>query len=1087
MGASTPRASYVPAPALLVSRASSTTSRAPGAPRSAALNVNISTSTVLANGTVVPGNVVLPNEGSPAALAYDSTTTDLWTCGNSPSVLEEIGGSPQRVVDSIALSSGSVDLAMLPSSQEVVVTGGYTGNLSVVSATTGSLLQVVHVGSNIAGIVYDAANGELYIADQGAGQVLEVSATTLAVTSTFTVGSTPEALALDPSNAQLYIADQGSASISILNTTTGALQGTVAVGSGPDAVAFDAPANRVAVANGQSNNLTILNPSTDLSVGQVAVGTTPDGIAADPTTGDLYVANAISRDVSVVDPLTLAALGALPVGKTPGGVLADPSNGMVYVANEGSGNLTEISLASRTIAGELVTGSNAINDVYDTTDRTLFVTDQLGNRVWELNATTLRVIGSVGVGTYPQGLAWDRGTDRIFVADQFGTPWDSQGGVTVLNGATGTVIATLPAGNQPEAAIDDPVTGEVYVTNTVSNNVTVFNAATLQTVATIAVGAFPFGGTYDPVTGQIWVLDAGAASVTVVDGTTHAVIAFSVPVQSAPNGAVFDPIDQNIYVGNSGSDLVSVINGSSFVPITNIVAGNSVSSVAVDPQNGYVEATAQGAGLVAVIDPKTLSTVAQYPDPGSPDWLTFDPVTGYFLMADQAAGRVGASGLLVATSFSAAPNPVSAGQSVTLSVGVPDGPGAVSYAYTGLPAGCASLDLPVLTCTPSSTSSGTYNVVVDFWDNFGKSGSTSLVLTVNGPLTVHASASPAHVTQFGWTSITLTATGGTPPLRSMGLLGLPSSAFACPSFPTGGNVSISCQALQVGNYSATLYAADSGGANQSTTLSLQVARPIGVPRPSAVPDYFELGGSTLISVAPYGGTPPYSFVYPRLPPGCATQNSPTLTCHPLSAGSYTIEVSVSDQGGGETNATLGLFVYPALELAGVTPTPTTWTVGSQGTLTVTAAGGPGPITYDYLQLPPGCASVNASTLTCAPSSSGSYPVEVQVSDPVGNVRIAWTNVTVLAGSSGVGATELLLVGGAAIVVAVLLSVLLLVRRRRRRRAEGAPSMEPQGPPAPTYQGASYPPSAPPTPPYPAGGGGGYPPPPGPPPPPGGWR
>jgi hypothetical protein len=77
----------------------------------------------------------------------------------------------------------------------------------------------------------------------------------------------------------------------------------------------------------------------------------------------------------------------------------------------------------------------------------------------------------------------------------------------------------------------------------------------------------------------------------------------------------------------------------------------------------------------------------------------------------------------------AKPGSVSVGHSVTFSANVTGGSGNFSYNWSGLPAGCASVDARNVTCTPSGT--GTTQVVVTVTDSNGfKVASAALPYTV---------------------------------------------------------------------------------------------------------------------------------------------------------------------------------------------------------------------------------------------------------------------------------------------------------------------------------------------------------------------
>lgn len=96
----------------------------------------------------------------------------------------------------------------------------------------------------------------------------------------------------------------------------------------------------------------------------------------------------------------------------------------------------------------------------------------------------------------------------------------------------------------------------------------------------------------------------------------------------------------------------------------------------------------------------------------------------------------------------------------------------------------------------------------------------------------------------------------------------------------------------------------------------------------------------------------------------------TVTQAANTAASNTVTVVVTSSPSSVGNVTVTAFT--------VLPSP--GTVGTSMVFSVTASGGVSPYTYAYAVLPPGCASVNSSTLTCTPTASGTWNTTVTVTD-----------------------------------------------------------------------------------------------------------
>ena len=158
----------------------------------------------------------------------------------------------------------------------------------------------------------------------------------------------------------------------------------------------------------------------------------------------------------------------------------------------------------------------------------------------------------------------------------------------------GSVVGTLPVGNQPYGVGYDSGNGYVYVANYNSNNVSVINGTTV--VASVAVGTLPVGVAYDSGNGYVYVANYNSNTVSVISGT---IVVTTIPVGSLPIGVAYDDGNGYVYVANSGSNDLSVINGATVV--ATVLVGNAPSGVAYDSGNGYIYVANNGANTVSVI------------------------------------------------------------------------------------------------------------------------------------------------------------------------------------------------------------------------------------------------------------------------------------------------------------------------------------------------------------------------------------------------------------------------------------------------------------------------------------------------------
>ena len=191
-------------------------------------------------------------------------------------------------------------------------------------------------------------------------------------------------------------------------------------------------------------------------------------------------------------------------------------------------------------------------------------------------------------------------TNKIYVANDCGNDPacgnQSPGTVTVIDGLTNTVDATVTVGVHPQFLVINPVTNKIYVSSRRGNAVYVINGATNAVTATIPVGSHPTVEDIDLVTNKIYVVNNGngiGTTMSVIDGSTDTVTA-TVTVGNYPISVAVNPVTNKIYVANfCGNDpncqsdagaqgTVSVIDGATNAVTATVTVGVGPGIVSVD-------------------------------------------------------------------------------------------------------------------------------------------------------------------------------------------------------------------------------------------------------------------------------------------------------------------------------------------------------------------------------------------------------------------------------------------------------------------------------------------------------------------------
>lgn len=139
--------------------------------------------------------------------------------------------------------------------------------------------------------------------------------------------------------------------------------------------------------------------------------------------------------------------------------------------------------------------------------------------------------------------------NRIYVANF------NSNDVSVINGDTNTVIATIPVGTNPAGIDVNPLTSRIYVANRSSNTISVINSITNAVIASVPVGSEPSDIGVDIATNAIYTANFNSLDttedITVIDGLTNTVIdAITIPGLNFLTGVGVNSLTNRIYAPN---------------------------------------------------------------------------------------------------------------------------------------------------------------------------------------------------------------------------------------------------------------------------------------------------------------------------------------------------------------------------------------------------------------------------------------------------------------------------------------------------------------------------------------------------------
>ncbi len=730
---------------------------------------------------------------------------------------------------------------------------------------------------------------------------------------------------------------------------------TIPVGPFPDALALNVSAGTLYVANDDNNSVAIVDVSTDSVTGWIPGLSDPEGLALDPTSQLLFVPDFTpccpTATVTVVNTSTDLIQTTTPIGVVnPSAAVYDPLSGQVFVSDTNGGGVTVLSGATGALVTTIVTGGagNPLGLAFDPANGDVYVATDGGGNVTVINGSSDARLTSFPVaGLDPTDVAVDAASGRLYVSDTTGC-FNCSGDVSVLNATDGSVLATVPVGLDPRAIVVDPALGRAFVTT-----------------------GSPLAGGNGSV---------GVGSLEVVSMASDSVVG-AIPVGHNPDAVTLDTSNADLYVANGGSNTVSVIpaNLSSYLVTVNetgLPSGTPWYVQLADGETYYASA----------------SSLAFYETNGSFPITAATPTRAY-----------------VAENFGPL---VVNGTATTLNVTFLPNPDVLTFAEQGLPHGeywavslTGSIAGKNTTVSGNSTSSTITFLLTNGTFNF----------SVEGPLRFAVSPASGSVTLAG-APATVSVTFGRQYPVTFVEVGLPSGTNWSVSLSGQTNASTSGQ---VGFWEANGSYAFAGtstlaayvavpaagslsvdGLAASATLTFYaISAPVANPASSV-----DVGQALTFSTTAQGGRAPLTYTWAESSSdlGCTLANATEVRCLPTVAGSYTVAVNVTDNGGvvSPTATSAAYTVYPLPATSTPAPARPATDVGQALGFTATLEqAGAGGDSYAWSVVPAtglGCAASTSLSLSCTSTAAGSYVVSLSVTDANGGSSSTSVSVTVYA-------------------------------------------------------------------------------------------
>jgi PQQ-dependent catabolism-associated beta-propeller protein len=161
----------------------------------------------------------------------------------------------------------------------------------------------------------------------------------------------------------------------------------------------------------------------------------------------------------------------------------------------------------------------------------IFVTNEGSNDLTVINGKTLEVEATVPVGKRPRGIGLAPDGKELYVAVS------EENAIAVLDPASFAVLRRFPAGSDPETFAVHPG-GNIYISNEDDAKASVFDPKTGKQLAEIPVGLEPEGVAISADGSKVIVTSESTNMLHVISVPDHAIVA-NIQVGARPRSAVF--------------------------------------------------------------------------------------------------------------------------------------------------------------------------------------------------------------------------------------------------------------------------------------------------------------------------------------------------------------------------------------------------------------------------------------------------------------------------------------------------------------------------------------------------------------------
>jgi len=189
------------------------------------------------------------------------------------------------------------------------------------------------------------------------------------------------------------------------------------------------------------------------------------------------------------------------------------------------------------------------------------------------------------------GIAFNQKTGKVYAVDQ------EHGAVMVIDGRSG-VAKRVKVGTHPDCIAVNTVTGRAYIANSGSGNVSVLDGGTDQVIATVKTDRRPYYVGVNEATNKVFVSNTFSRVMTVIDGETNT--SKELPVGSG-DALIVDGKSDKVYLLGYEDPNLRVIDGTTGATAKEPVGSVHAWAPAIDAERRVLYVTRSGTADILVL------------------------------------------------------------------------------------------------------------------------------------------------------------------------------------------------------------------------------------------------------------------------------------------------------------------------------------------------------------------------------------------------------------------------------------------------------------------------------------------------------